>query len=130
MPGWRRRGRASTTAAVGTTARSAAAARAIVVGSASRELAVQVAPDWLEHHVDITLDTKPRAQRRNVKLVWSEVVKNRDAAIKERFDVKEFPRPVSLVEDSLTKGEATRTQFCRGPCQRKVVGTGQAKHAR
>ncbi len=127
IAGWQRGGCAPTSAAIGTTAGSAAAA---VVNVAGRGLAVQIVPDRLEHHVDITLDTKPRSQRRNVKLVWAEVVEDRGAAIKERLDVDELPRPVSVAEYSLTEGEASRSQFFRGPCERKIVGTGHAEHAR
>ncbi len=76
-------------------------------------LALQVVPNRLEHHVEITLDAKPRAQRRDVKLVWTEVVEDRGAAIEERLNIDELPRPVPFAEDLLTEAEATRPQFLR-----------------
>ena len=130
MAGWHRGGCAPATTAIGTTTGSAAAVRAVVVRIASRELAVQVVPDRLEHHVDIALDAKPRPQRRDVKLMWTEVVEDRGAAIEERLNIDELPRPVPLAEDSLTEGEATRPQFFRDLRERKIVGTGHAEHAR
>jgi hypothetical protein len=130
MAGWHRGRCAPTTAAIGTATGSAAAARAVVVCIPREWLAFQVVPDRLEHHVDITFNTKPCAHRRDVKLVWPEVVQDGGAAIQERLDVDELPRPVSLAEDSLTEGEAIRSQFFRGPRERKIVGTGHAEHAR
>jgi predicted GIY-YIG superfamily endonuclease len=74
-------------------------------------LALQVVPDRLEHHVEIALDAKLRAQSRDVKLMWTEVVEDRGAAIEERLNIDELPRPVPLAEDLLTESEATRSQF-------------------
>jgi predicted GIY-YIG superfamily endonuclease len=113
MAGWRRGGCAPTTTAIGTTTRSAAAARTIIVCIAGRMLALQVVPNRLENHIQIALDAKSRAQRRDVKLVWTEVVEDRGAAIEERLNVDELPRPVPLAEDLLTEHEATRSQFLR-----------------
>ena len=76
-------------------------------------LALQVAANRLEHHVEIALDAKARAQRRDVELMWAEVVEDRGAAIEERLNIDELPRPVPLAEDLLTEAEATRPQFLR-----------------
>ena len=69
-----------------------------------------------------------RSQGREVNLGGTEVVKDRRAAIEQRFNVDELPRPVPLPEDALTKGKATWPQFFRIPRSRKVVGAGDAKH--
>jgi hypothetical protein len=111
MAGWRRGECAPTTTAIGTTTRSAAAADSLVVSVADRQLALQVVPNRFENHVQIALDAKPRAQRRDVKLMWSEVVEDRGAAIEERLNIDELPRPVSRAEDLLTESKATRSQF-------------------
>ena len=87
----------------------------VVVRIAIAELAVQVAADRLEHHVEIALDAKPRPQGRDVDLMGTEVVEDRGAAIEQRLDVDELPRPVPLPEDLLTEGETTRPQFFRAP---------------
>ena len=113
MAGWRRGGCAPTTTAIGTTTRSAAAADSLVVSVAGRQLALEVVPNRFENHVQIALDAKSRAQRRDVKLMWTEVVENRGTAIEERLNIDELPRPVPFAEDLLTESEATRPQFLR-----------------
>jgi predicted GIY-YIG superfamily endonuclease len=76
-------------------------------------LALQVVPNRFENHIQIALDAKSRAQRRDVELMWTEVVEDRGAAIEERLNIDELPRPVPLAEDLLTESEATRPQFLR-----------------
>ena len=115
-------------AAVGAITRPATAAGLVVVNIIIGGRAAGVVADRLENHVEIALNTKPRTQGCDVKPMRTEVMKYRRAAIEQRLDVNQVPRPVSLAEDLLAECEATRAQLLRGPRARQVVGTGHANH--
>jgi hypothetical protein len=103
MPGGLSSRRAPATSAVGATARPAIAPVLVFVSIVIGELAAGVTADRLENHVEIALDTKPRTQGSNVKLMRTEIMKDRRAAIEHRLDIDQIPGPVSLAEDSLAE---------------------------
>jgi hypothetical protein len=120
----------SATAAIGTTTRSTAGLDRVAACIVVVDLTAEVGPDRLQHHIDVALDPKTGTQSRDVKLARTEVVEHRGAAIEQRLDVDEVPRPIPLLEDLLTKGKATRPRCFRSPGLRQVICVGHAQHAR
>jgi len=95
-----------------------------------RFVGVEDCPGGLEHHVEVARDTEPRAQRGNLQMRGTKVMEDRGAAIEQRLDVDELPRPIPLLEHVLAEREATRSCLLRAVRSRQVLGAGQAKYPR
>ena len=67
-----------------------------------QECRADVLTDRFEHHIDGTFNTEPRPEGRDVDLMRTKVMKNCRAAIEQGLDINKFPRPVFLLENSLT----------------------------
>jgi hypothetical protein len=86
----------------------------------------RVASHGLKNHIEIAFHAKPSPQRSHVDLMGTEVMKHRRAAIEQRLDVDERPRPVSLAEDALTEGKTTGSRFRGVARAHQIVRAGQA----
>jgi len=95
-----------------------------------RFLALHVGPGRLEHHVEVARDAELCAQRGDVKIPGTQVMEDCGAAVEQRLDVDELPRPVPLLEQTLAECEATRACLLRALRAGQVLRAGQAKYVR
>jgi len=91
-----------------------------------RFVGLEVGPGGLEHHVEVAGDAEPRAQRSGVQLVGTKVMEDRGAAVEQRLDVDELPRPIPLLEHTLAESEAIRACLLRALGVGQVLLAGQA----
>jgi hypothetical protein len=98
-------------------------------GASITRLAREVGADRFEHDVEVAGHAEPRAQERNVKLMRTEIMEDRDTAVEQRLDVDELPRPVLFLEDTLANGESIRQDRFRATGEGQVLRAGAAKHS-
>jgi hypothetical protein len=110
---------------------TAARSAAVAIGKASgttRRLTRLIAAGRLETYIEVVRRPKPCTNCCRIELMRAEIVEDERAVIQQSLDVDKLPRPVELLENALTKLEATGSLLRSWVNVGDLIGGSQAQY--